>query len=207
VLWSWLVSSLPSAPASGGRDDEALARAAQQDPLLFSALYTSYLDAIYRYCYVRLGSHESAEDATSEVFLKAFSGLPGYRGNAGTVFAAWLFQIARNVVTDHYRRRRPNVPVELLDEQPDPADPPEEQAIAASEREAVRAALAQLPEEQRTVLELQLAGWSGEQIAGAIGRSHGAVRMLRLRAVQQLKATLAGAGTPASATTARGTRT
>jgi RNA polymerase sigma-70 factor (ECF subfamily) len=204
VLWSLLVSSLPSVPASGGRDDEALARAAQQDPLLFTALYTRYLDPIYRYCYVRLGSHEGAEDATSEVFLKAFGGLPGYRGN---LFAAWLFQIARNVVTDHYRRRRPGAPVELLDEQPDPADPPEEQAIAASEREAVREALAQLPEEQRLVIELQLADWSGEQIAAAIGRSHGAVRMLRLRAVQQLRAALTGEGSPARrAATTRGTR-
>jgi RNA polymerase sigma-70 factor (ECF subfamily) len=204
VLWSWLVSSLPSVPANGGRDDEALARAAQQDPLLFTALYTRYLDPMYRYCYVRLGSHEAAEDATSEVFLKAFSGLPGYRGN---LFAAWLFQIARNVVTDHYRRRRPSVPVDALAELPDAADPPEELAIAASERAAVREALARLPEEQRLVIELQLADWSGEQIAGAIGRSHGAVRMLRLRAVQQLKASLTDAAIPTRrAATTRGTR-
>lgn len=195
MLWSLLASAFGSFPSSrGSDDDEALARAAQQDPLLFTALYQRYLDPIYRYCHVRLGNREAAEDATSEVFLKAFSGLPGYRGN---LFAAWLFQIARNVVTDHYRRRRPSVPVDALAELADADDPPEEQAIAASEREAVRAALAQLPEEQRMVLELQLADWSGEQIAAAIGRSHGAVRMLRLRAVQQLKAALTGEAAPA----------
>lgn len=168
-------------------DDEELVAAALRDPARFTALYTRYLDPVYRYCYVRLGSHEAAEDATSEIFLKALAGLPGYRGG---LFAAWLFRIAHNVVTDQYRRRRPSAPIDAAGDVPDPAGQPEDVVIAEGERATVRDAIGQLPDEQRHVIELQLAGWSGAQIAAAIGRSHGATRMLRLRAVQQLRSLL-----------------
>jgi RNA polymerase sigma-70 factor (ECF subfamily) len=185
----------PVEPESETRaiDDESLVAAAQLDPTRFTAIYTRYLDAVYRYCYVRLGSHEAAEDATSEIFLKALAGLPGYRGG---MFAAWLFRIAHNVVTDHYRRRRPSASIDSASEFADPAALPEEEVIAEGERAAVLDALARLPDDQRHVIELQLAGWTGEQIASAIGRSHGATRMLRLRAVQHLRALLVDRPTP-----------
>ncbi len=49
---------------------------------------------------------------------------------------------------------------------------------------------AELPPEQRAAVELQLAGWSGEQIAAALGRSPAAVKMLRFRALQRLRTAL-----------------
>jgi RNA polymerase sigma-70 factor (ECF subfamily) len=170
-------------------DDAVLVATARANPQTFTLLYARYLDPVYRYCHVRLGSREAAEDATSEVFLKAFSALGGYRGG---VFLAWLYRIAHNVVVDAQRSGKHTVSIEHADVVPDPDDLPEDLAVAAGERETLTNALRALPDDQRAVLELQLAGWSGEQIATALGRSHGAVRMLRLRAVEHLRTILSG---------------
>src|SRR5579885_3182891 len=87
-------------------DDATLAAAARADPRAFTVLYERYLGPIYRYCFARLGNREAAEDATSAIFLKALAALPEYRDGG---FAAWLFQIAHNVVVDLVRRQRPTV--------------------------------------------------------------------------------------------------
>jgi RNA polymerase sigma-70 factor (ECF subfamily) len=165
-------------------DDAVLVAAARQDPRALTFLYDRYLDPVYRFCYVRLGTREAAEDAASETFLKALAGLNAFRGGS---FPAWLFRIAHNVVADTRRRARPNMPIDNVYEPIDLAESPEEFVIAGGEREALAAALAQLPDDQRLAVELQLAGWSGEQIAAALGKSPGAVRMLKLRALQRLR--------------------
>ena len=133
------------------------------DPHAFGALYERYLKQIYRYCYVRLGNREAAEDATSEVFLKALRGLDNTE--AGT-FIAWLYRIAGNVIIDTYRRRsHPTCPIENIGYLEDDAPTPETAAMMSAERSDLNRALASLPPEYRTVIVLQLAGWTGEQIA------------------------------------------
>ena len=171
-------------------DDEALATAAQLDPRAFDTLYSRYVDPVYRYCHVRLGSREAAEDATSAIFLKALAGLDAYRpGN----FPAWLFRIAANVVIDVRRHgaRRPTLPFDTVADPPDPDPSPDELAVASDRARWLRSALATLPDEQRAAVELQLAGWSGEQIQAALNRSPEAVRMLRHRAIARLRTILA----------------
>jgi RNA polymerase sigma-70 factor (ECF subfamily) len=171
-------------------DDEAIVAAARLDPRAFDALYSRYVGPVYRYCHVRLGSREAAEDATSAIFLRALAGLDGYRpGN----FPAWLFRISANVVTDTWRHgaRRPAVPFETVADSPDPDPSPDELAVASDRAERLRAALATLPDEQRAAIELRLAGWPGEQIAAALNRSPEAVRMLRHRALSRLRDILA----------------
>lgn len=178
--------------ASGqGSDDGSLVLAAQADPRAFADLYKRYLERVYRYCYLRLGSHEAAEDAASEVFLKVLAGLGGFHGD---VFAAWLFRICHHAVADAQRRRHPSEPLVAGDDPPDRAPTPEEQAVASDERERLGAALGALPREQRLVLELQLAGWTGDQVAAVLGKSGGAVKMLHFRAVARLREILRDGG-------------
>lgn len=167
--------------------DRLLVAAAQRDPTAFTPLYQRYVRPIYRYCAVRLDDRELAEDATSEIFLKALAGLDSFRNG---LFAAWLFRIAHNVVTDIYRRHRPAASLEAALMLPDIAPPPETQVEAQLDSAALRAALALLPDEQRVVLELQLADWSGKNIAAALGKSPAAVKMLRYRALQRLRSVL-----------------
>lgn len=176
--------------ATDAPNDEAIVAAARRDPRAFDALYSRHVGPVYRYCHVRLGSREAAEDAASVVFLKALAGLEGYRpGN----FPAWLFRIAANVVTDARRHgaRRPTVPFETVPDPPDPHPSPDDMLLARDQGERLRAALATLPDEQRAAVELQLAGRPGEQIAAALGRSPEAVRMLRHRAIIRLRGILA----------------
>jgi RNA polymerase sigma-70 factor, ECF subfamily len=165
--------------------------AARVDSRAFAALYERYVGQVYRYCYVRTGSREAAEDATSEVFLRALGALGGYRDG---MFVAWLFRIAHNVTVDVARRQRPTAPLAALGDPPDREPTPEAVALARERATELRAALARLSDEQRAAVELRLAGWSGEQIGATLGKSPDAVKMLRSRAIGRLRAILGPGG-------------
>ncbi len=173
--------------------DEQLVAAAQADPQAFAALYERYLNRIYRYCYNRLGDRQAAEDATSDVFLQALAHLPRYRSGS---FGAWLYAIAHSVVIAHYRRARQSEPLNSAAVERcavvggSTADP----LSGHVERAALLGALAHLPDDQRTAVELPAAGWSDPQIGESLGKSAAAVRMLRYRAMQRLHQTLAEDG-------------
>ena len=183
-------AALPRQSVAEPPSDAALVAAARSDPGAFLALYDRYLDRIYAYCHARLGTREAAEDATSEVFTKALAAIGRYED---ILFAAWLFRIAHNVVIDA-QRRRVAAPLDAIDDRPDPARGPDETALALAEGAAVREALATLPAEERAVVELPYAGWSGDEIAARLGRSPAAVKQLRYRAMQRLRTILARAG-------------
>ncbi|HEY7036963.1 MAG TPA: sigma-70 family RNA polymerase sigma factor [Thermomicrobiales bacterium] len=173
-------------PAAG---DAELVAQAKHDRAAFAALYRLYFDAVYRFCYRRLGGHDAAEDAAALVFVKALTSLPAFREGEGS-FRAWLFTIAYRVVADEFRGRRPSEPIDAADWVTDPAPSPEEHFLAAEERDRLTALLARLPDDQRRVLELRRAGLSGAEIAQTLGRSHAAVKMLQSRAVARLRAFL-----------------
>jgi RNA polymerase sigma-70 factor, ECF subfamily len=174
-------------PAGETASDAELVALSQRHPDAFAQLYARYLDPVHRYCYRRLGSREAAEDATSLVFAKALSALPRYHD---TSFRRWLFTIAHHVIVDRYRDAPPEHPLDtaiaILDEAPSP----EELAIAAEERRSVRALLAHLPEHQRRVIELRLAGLTGAEIAQALGRTQANVDVTQHRAVVRLRGLL-----------------
>lgn len=166
-------------------DEEAdLVEQARSDREAFAALYRRHVDPVYRFCYRRLGSKEAAEDATSQVFAKAFAAFPSFRGGS---FQGWLFAIAHRVVIDDRRAARPRIPLTDAAHLPDPAPTPEDQAVRAEQRQQVRAILDRLPTDQRRVLELRLAGLTGPEIAAALGRSHGTVRNTQHRMLLRLR--------------------
>ena len=165
--------------------EAVLVAQARRDPQAFAALYDRYFDAVYRYCSHRLGSPEAAEDATSQVFLQVLTALPRYQ--EGGAFRSWLFTIAHNVVINRSRAHRPSESLEAASEHADPAPTPEEIAMAADEQQSLTAVIAMLPADQRRAVELRLAGLTGPEIARVLGRSHAAVKMLQLRAVDRLR--------------------
>ena len=175
-------------------DDEAdLVAAARSDRRAFGPLYRRYVDPVYRYCYRRLGTREAAEDAAAQVFAQALAGLPRLGEQP---FRAWLFAIAHNVVADAQRARRPTAPLAAAETLADWGPGPEDQAILAEAGRTIRALLARLPEEQRRLLELRLAGLTDAEIARVLGRSHGAVRTAQYRAVLRLRELRRDAGEP-----------
>jgi RNA polymerase sigma-70 factor (ECF subfamily) len=170
---------------------------AQIDPLAFAPLYEHYAPIVYHYCLRRLSHPETAADATAIVFTKAIAALPKFTPDPrreGSTFRSWLFAIAHNVVVDTHRRNRNHVsldaPSESLATSPrlvDPGQSPEDHAIAADANRLVRTLLARLPDRQRSIVELRLAGLSGAEIGRTLGMSESAVKSAQFRAYAFLR--------------------
>src|SRR5262245_26233005 len=113
--------------AADTASDAALVTRSKRDPEVFGRLYDRYHDRIVRSCYYRLGEWSDAEDATNEIFARAFVRLKGF-DDRGDGFAPWLFRIAHNEVVDRYRRRavRAEVPWDALSHYVAPGPLPDE---------------------------------------------------------------------------------
>jgi len=165
--------------------DEAMVT--RGDATAFEQLYDRYVEAVYRYCRLRLPTATDAEDVTATVFERAFAAFPPKTTGA---FRGWLFTIAHNEIVNYWRagakRRQDRA---LNEELPliDPGPTPEEELLDAEEHRMLIRALAQLPEDQRRVIELRLAGLNGEDIATVLDRSPAAMRQLQYRAMQHLR--------------------
>jgi RNA polymerase sigma-70 factor, ECF subfamily len=170
-----------------GASDEALVTLALHDRQVFGLLYDRYVDPIYRYCYGRLDQREDAEDATTLIFTRALAALPTQRGVS---FRSWLFAIAHNVVLNARRDGVSNQSLDAALEVLDPSPTIEDLAAAADRRHSVNQALWLLPEEQRRVVELRLAGLTGPEVATTLGRSHDSIRTTQRRALARLRVLL-----------------
>jgi RNA polymerase sigma-70 factor (ECF subfamily) len=148
---------------------------------------------VYSYAYHELRDHHEAEDATERTFLAALAGLPRFEerarpadGAGASTFRVWLFQIARNTVANQKRSRRRH-PVAPLEAAADVADPQDVVAGSATRDEATAAwqAVNRLPADRRQALVLRFVEeMSTAEIAGVLGRSEGAVRVLVHRALR-----------------------
>ena len=169
--------------------DEELARLAGTDRQAFATLYRRWAEPVYRYCYRRLLTREGAEDATSQVMVRALAGIARFRGAS---FPAWLFAIAHNVIVSTVRRPVWRLSVPLADDLPlaDRAPGPEDLALAGEASRRLYAALAVLTPEQRHVIELRLADLTTDEIVHVTGRSPDAIKMLQHRAIRRLRTEL-----------------
>ena len=74
---------------------DLIRRAQDGETIVVSEIYDRYQRSIFRYLYYRVGDQQTAEDLTSEVFLRMIEKISLYQEQR-TSFQAWLFQIARN---------------------------------------------------------------------------------------------------------------
>lgn len=136
----------------------ALARRAKQnDREAFGEIYDLCVDSVYRFVFYRIGRKEDAEDITEDVFMKAFQAINRYEEREEVPFSAWLFRIAQNNVTDHYRRQARTPELTLEDEILDGlelAGGPDIAALSAIKQD-VWEALRKLTEEQQNVIVLR----------------------------------------------------
>lgn len=172
-------------PTASHGNDGVLARAAAAgDRSAFAVLYRRHAPVVHGLLLLRVPRGE-AEDLVQDVFLTALRRIRDLRD--GEAFGPWLCAIARNRAVDHFRRRRPTVPLPE-DEGPGPAPPPD--AEAAEALEAVRA----LPPAYRETLILRLVeGLTGPEIAARTGLTPGSVRVNLHRGMKLLRDAL-GAG-------------
>lgn len=184
------------APGSAARSDEELVALAQAgDREAFALLYDRYLPRVYSYCYRLLGEREAAEDANTDVFMRALSALPAYRRGS---FRSWLFAIAHNVIADELRRQRPTVSLEAAGALPDPTSL-EQSAAAAADWASVLALMPHLSPDQRHVIALRLSGLSAVEIGEALGKPRNAIDSIHHRALLRLRSLVATGETAAMA--------
>src|SRR2546429_1812197 len=170
------------------RDEEReLVERAKRDPRQFGALYDRHFQQIYRFVYSRVREQTAAEDVTSEVFMKALKAMPRYQ-DTGRPFAAWLYQIAVNAIADRYRTLRPAQPLEDFHDLSVAGPAIEEQAAQRDEVRRIWAIVEELPSQQRTALVLKFQeDMKIEDIALAMGKTPGAVKLLIHRGVSRLR--------------------
>jgi len=170
--------------------DDMIARAQNGSPADAGGLYQRHYLSIYRYLYYRTGDTLTAEDLTAEVFMRMVRALPSYR--FGVIpFQAWLFQIARNVAIDHYRRSQ-HYPLVELDENLDGDDPDLDSVIEYHLTSAhLVEGLKKIEESQRDVLLLRfIEGMAINETALILHKSVDAVKGLQRRGLQALKTLL-----------------
>lgn len=172
-------------------DESRLVKLARDgDPEAFASLYDGYFERIYRYVYFRVADEQTAEDLTSQVFLKAWENIGRYKPS-GAPLLAWLYTIARNAVIDHYRTRKETVALDEVIGLASEASAPDEEAELHFEAESLRLALKTLTDDQQQVLIFKfISGMTTEEIARHLGKRSGAVRALQMRALQALSRTL-----------------
>jgi RNA polymerase sigma-70 factor (ECF subfamily) len=165
-----------------------MARVRSKDAAAFEALYDGYHRLVYGVAMRMLGDQSAAEDVTQAIFLKIWSAPQLFEtGN----FAGWLVRMTRNRALDMLRSK--SYRFEELPEDRPAEDRPEDVAFANIDAQRVRAALAQLPEEQRDPIELGFfGGMTHEELAQRTGIPLGTIKT-RIRAgLRKLRTALAG---------------
>lgn len=161
--------------------DEQLVRRAQRgDRFAFEALVERHQARLYTLAARVLGSREDAADAVQEALLRAWLGLPRFRG--GARFSTWLYRIALNAAHDQRLKRR----AEPAGERPEPVDPRDrftESELSGDLQDALNA----LDETFRVAVVLSdVLGCSYGEIAELTGVAEGTVKSRIFRARRDL---------------------
>jgi len=152
-------------------------------------LYELLYQRLYNYVRYRCEDQATTEELVSQVFERMAAALATYDPQRGP-FEAWIFAIARNRVTSHYRTHtlRTFLPWEWFHGAADPAPQPEETALLRETEASLLAALPTLKPQQRDLLGLKYgSGLSNPQIAALVGLSEGNVAVILHRAVEALR--------------------
>lgn len=159
----------------------------------FSKIYDQNIDKIYRFVFLKVDSKETAEDLTSETFLRAFEAFKEKNENKeGEQIKnpkAFLYQIARNLVIDYYRQKDKIQAVSAENTAlSDPRQDLQELSNQNFELERVRTAISQLNEEyQNAIIWYYLEEMPIKKIAQLLDRTEPATRVLIHRALNSLR--------------------
>lgn len=153
----------------------------------WDALFEVELPRVYNFFRYRVGDGAVAEDLASVTFEKAWRARQRYRRDLSG-FTNWLLTIARNVAVDHYRGRKPHVP---LDAAADVAGgpTPEELSERRSNFDKLSRLLQALPDRERELVALKYgAEMTNRAIARTTGLTESNVGTILHRTIQVLRA-------------------
>ena len=165
--------------------------------MTFEDVVREHQDAVYGAALRILGDRDAAHDAAHQAFIKAYRSIASY--DQTRPIRPWLLRIAVNeaisIGRSRTRERARQAPDADAAEIADRGATPERQTVDRESREAIRSAVARLPELYRVVVVLRYFNeLSVEEVATATGRSPSTVGVQLLRARQLLRKAMAGSG-------------
>lgn len=152
----------------------------------FARQYEAYLPRVLNYVRLRVDDEALAQDLTARTFERALTHIDSLRDlNA---FGGWLFRIARNVVAGYYRRHKPEIPLEWVEDRAAPDPPPESDAVRSEQLETLQCVLADLSEREREIIRLRfVAELPHREIGKVMGLRAGHVAVILYRALNKLR--------------------
>lgn len=178
-------------------DEQILIKKAQKgEAEAFGELYDQYLPKIYRFVRVKVSQREEAEDLTHQAFLNAWKNIGQYSPQ-GHTFGTWLYRIARNVVTDHYRRTSTAQEIELKETilpaqiKIDTNPAPDELLDEHIRQDRIFRAIRHLKEGEQDVLIMRfIEDMSIKEVAEVLGKTESAVKVMQHRALKKAREAL-----------------
>ncbi len=165
------------------REQHLISKIKKGDKEAFSEIYDNYLDKIYRFVYFKVSSKETAEDISGETFLKTLDYIISDKEIEN--LQAFIYRIANNLIIDHYRQNKKDVPLEnvehsLLDNK--------ERHLLSDDLKTVEKALYELKDDHREIIILcYLDQLSTKEAAQILEKPEGTIRVTLHRALKTLR--------------------
>lgn len=149
-------------------------------------IYETYHLRVYKFIYYRVSHKETAEDLTEDVFVKAFAGIG--KLSEPKAFEGWLFQIARNLVIDYYRRKKQLIPLDCVENTLEYDTNVVDIINLQLEQSILIKLLKELSDEQQSVIKMKFfEDLDNITIAALLNKTEGAIRVIQHRAINKLK--------------------
>ncbi len=157
----------------------------RRDSEAYGLIYDRYVAQLYRFILFKVGDEEEAKELASDTFLKTWEYL--MEGKPVKSVSGLLYTVARSIVVDHYRKKK--LQLVSFEDAPDIVDGKMLGFAEANEElKATLAAIAKLKDEYREALLMKhIDGLSNDEIAAALDKSNGTVRVLIHRATEALR--------------------
>ena len=148
-------------------EEKILVEKAKESLSAFSKLYEYYLPKIYSYLLNRVGDKKTAEDITSETFLKAMKKIDKFKYQ-GFTFGGWLYKIAHNSLCDYYKKNKAIISLDEIKNVPETKNPDILEKIDNNHQ--IRQVLQYLKEDYQQILALKFfENLSNPEIAEILG--------------------------------------
>jgi len=169
-----------------------LHRAKSLDEEALAQVHEQYYNAIYRYMSYRVNDLQTAEDLTSEVFIRFLHAIQQKNAPQNTI-RGWLFGAASLILKEHYRRKKRTQLTELDESLPSEWQEPTEDIEMQDNKKALHRAMANLTEDQQQVLALRFGSeMPVRDVAKSMNKSEGSIKMLQVRAIAALTRVMIG---------------
>lgn len=167
-------------------DNELMVQIREGDVAKLGILFERHHVKLYNFLVRVTNRRDTSEDLVQDVFFRILKYGHSFRGEAP--FTVWMYQLARNAATDHFRKWKNEMPLEGADEKPGQDPAPDDSLVHDEKSEFLKKALSLLPAEKREVLVLsRYQELKYEEIGAILDCPVGTVKARVHRALKDLK--------------------